>query len=106
MCLLTPVHTSMAFVYETGGSCALIPDVWVDMVRRVVTPRETLAEERQNVGLDGINRALEQSQTEKKKSIIITNNGTNVMLSYLAGMAFWSSQNETQETITSMQQGT
>lgn len=34
----TPVHTSMAFVYETGGNDALIPDVWVAIVRRVVTP--------------------------------------------------------------------
>ena len=55
----------MAFVYETGGSCALIPDAWVDMVSSVVTPSETRA-----------------------------------------GMAFWSSQKDTQETMTSMQQGT
>lgn len=34
----TPVHTSIAFVYDTGGRDALIPDVWVAIVRRVVTP--------------------------------------------------------------------
>lgn len=34
----TPVHTSMAFVYDTGGSDALIPDVCVAMVSSVVTP--------------------------------------------------------------------
>lgn len=29
----------MAFVYDTGGSDAFIPDVWVAMVRSVVTPK-------------------------------------------------------------------
>ena len=33
----------MALVYATGGSELLIEAVCVDMVRRVVTPRETLA---------------------------------------------------------------
>ncbi len=40
---LTPVHTSMAFVYATGGKELLIDAVCVDMVSSVVTPRETLA---------------------------------------------------------------
>ena len=61
----TPVHTSMAFVYATGGRELLMEACWVDMVRRVVTPRETRA-----------------------------------------GTAFGSSQKETQDTMTSMQQGT
>ena len=60
-----PVQTSMALVYETGGSWADMPLVWVDMVSSVVTPSDTLA-----------------------------------------GMACWSSQKLTQETMTSMQQGT
>ena len=30
-------------VYETGGSELLIPVVWVAIVKRVVTPRETRA---------------------------------------------------------------
>lgn len=33
----------MALVYDTGGSEALIPDVWVAMVSSVVTPSETRA---------------------------------------------------------------
>ena len=41
--LLTPVQTSIAFVYATGGSELLIDAVCVDMVRRVVTPNDTLA---------------------------------------------------------------
>lgn len=36
----TPVHTSMAFVYETGGRDALIPDVCVAIVSKVVTPEK------------------------------------------------------------------
>lgn len=35
----TPVQTSMAFVYDTGGREALMPDDWVAIVSRVVTPR-------------------------------------------------------------------
>lgn len=54
----------MAFVYETGGSEALIPDVCVAIVSRVVTPSETRA-----------------------------------------GTAPWSSQKDTHETMTNMQQG-
>lgn len=30
----------MALVYDTGGSDALIPDVWVAIVRSVVTPMD------------------------------------------------------------------
>ena len=63
--VLTPVQTSMALVYETGGNWALMPEVWVDIVSKVVTPKETRA-----------------------------------------GMAFWSNQKLTQETITNIQQGT
>lgn len=55
----------MALVYDTGGSWALMPEVWVDIVSKVVTPSETLA-----------------------------------------GIAFWSNQKLTQDTITNMQQGT
>ena len=40
---LTPVQTSMALVYATGGSELLIEAVCVDMVRSVVTPSETRA---------------------------------------------------------------
>lgn len=35
----------MALVYETGGSEALIPDVCVAIVRRVVTPRHRTLKE-------------------------------------------------------------
>lgn len=52
----TPVHTSMAFVYDTGGSDALIPDVCVAMVSRVVTP-------------DFIVLNNEREKRKKKKSI-------------------------------------
>lgn len=30
----------MAFVYETGGNEAFMPEVWVAMVKRVVTPEK------------------------------------------------------------------
>ena len=52
----------MALVYETGGSWAEMPLVWVDMVSSVVTPRDTRA-----------------------------------------GMACWSSQKLTHDTITNIQ---
>ena len=55
----------MAFVYATGGRELLIDAVWVDMVKSVVTPNETLA-----------------------------------------GTALGSNQNETQDTMTSIQHGT
>lgn len=35
----TPVQTSIALVYDTGGSDAFMPEVCVAIVRRVVTPR-------------------------------------------------------------------
>ena len=40
---LTPVHTSMAFVYATGGKELLMEAVWVDIVSSVVTPKLTRA---------------------------------------------------------------
>ena len=55
----------MAFVYATGGRAELMEAVCVDIVRRVVTPKATLA-----------------------------------------GTAWGSSQNDTQETMTNMQPGT
>lgn len=39
----TPIHTSIALVYETGGNFELMPDDCVVMVSSVVTPRVTRA---------------------------------------------------------------
>ena len=41
--ILTPVHTSIALVYATGGRELLMEAVWVDIVSSVVTPKLTLA---------------------------------------------------------------
>ncbi|KFD70905.1 hypothetical protein M514_17027 [Trichuris suis] len=38
-----PIQTSIALVYETGGSFALTPDACVVIVSSVVTPRLTRA---------------------------------------------------------------
>ena len=39
----TPDQTSMAFVYATGGNDELMEACVVDMAKRVVTPKATLA---------------------------------------------------------------